>query len=65
MTLLFLLGLFVGLVQPINAKLAVDVTSPGDKTAVKSVQQFGGNLVLAMLVPVVGHVAKFIGFHLA
>ena len=55
---LFLLGFFVGPVQPINAELAVDVTFPGDETAVESVQQFGGNLVSAMLVPVAGRAAK-------
>ncbi len=64
-TSLFLLGLFVGSVQPINAELLVGVTSPGDETAVESVQQFGGNLVSVMLVPVAGRAAKFIGFHLA
>jgi FLVCR family feline leukemia virus subgroup C receptor-related protein len=52
------LGFFVGPVQPINAELAVDITFPGDETAVESVQQFGGNLVSAMLVPVVGRAAK-------
>jgi predicted MFS family arabinose efflux permease len=57
-TSLFLLGFFVGPVQPINAELAVDITFPGDETAVESVQQFGGNLVSAMLVPVVGRAAK-------
>lgn len=57
-TSLFLLGFFVGPVQPINAELAVDVTFPGDETAVESVQQFGGNLVSAMLVPVAGRAAK-------
>jgi hypothetical protein len=56
--LLFLLGLFVGPVQPINAKLVVDVTFPGNKAAIKSMQQFGGNIVLAMLVPVAGCAAK-------
>mmetsp|Transcript_9796 Transcript_9796/g.20724 ORF Transcript_9796/g.20724 Transcript_9796/m.20724 type:complete len:655 (-) Transcript_9796:256-2220(-) len=55
---LFLLGFFVGPVQPINAELAVDVTYPGDETAVESVQQFGGNLCSALLVPVAGRAAK-------
>jgi len=55
---LFLLGFFVGPVQPINAELAVDVTYPGDETAVESVQQFGGNFCSALLVPVVGRAAK-------
>jgi FLVCR family feline leukemia virus subgroup C receptor-related protein len=40
-----------GPVQPINAELAVDVTYPGDETAVESVQQIGGNLVSALLIP--------------
>ena len=46
------LGMAVGPVQPINAELAVDVTYPSDETAVESVQQIGGNLVSALLVPV-------------
>lgn len=45
------LGFTVGPIQPINAELAVDVTYPGDETAVESVQQIGGNLVSALLVP--------------
>ena len=45
------LGLVAGPIQPINAELAVDVTYPGDETAVESVQQIGGNLVSALLVP--------------
>merc|ERR1712087_244001 len=49
---LFFLGFFVGPVQPINAELAVDVTYPGDETAVESVQQIGGNLVSALLIPI-------------
>ncbi|KAL7550138.1 hypothetical protein ACHAWF_013383 [Thalassiosira exigua] len=55
---LLLLGFFVGPVQPINAELAVDVTYPGDETAVESVQQFGGNLCSALFVPVAGKAAK-------
>lgn len=55
---LFMLGFFVGPVQPINAELAVDVTFPGDETAVESVQQFGGNFCSALLVPVAGRAAK-------
>jgi len=47
----FLLGFFTGPIQPINAELAVDVTFPGDETAVESVQQIGGNLVSALLMP--------------
>eukprot|EP00522_Entomoneis_paludosa_P001981 CAMPEP_0172472212 /NCGR_PEP_ID=MMETSP1065-20121228/68222_1 /TAXON_ID=265537 /ORGANISM="Amphiprora paludosa, Strain CCMP125" /LENGTH=569 /DNA_ID=CAMNT_0013230343 /DNA_START=933 /DNA_END=2642 /DNA_ORIENTATION=- len=46
------LGAAAGPVQPINAELAVDVTYPGDETAVESVQQIGGNLISALLVPV-------------
>mmetsp|Transcript_53072 Transcript_53072/g.128797 ORF Transcript_53072/g.128797 Transcript_53072/m.128797 type:complete len:638 (+) Transcript_53072:3-1916(+) len=46
------LGLAAGPVQPINAELAVDVTFPGDETAVESVQQIGGNLVSALLIPI-------------
>lgn len=45
------LGMAAGPVQPINAELAVDVTYPGDETAVESVQQIGGNLVSAILIP--------------
>jgi FLVCR family feline leukemia virus subgroup C receptor-related protein len=45
------LGMAAGPVQPINAELAVDVTYPSDETAVESVQQIGGNLVSALLVP--------------
>jgi len=55
---LFFLGFFVGPVQPINAELAVDVTFPGDETAVESVQQFGGNFCSALLVPAAGRAAK-------
>ena len=47
------LGIAAGPVQPINAELAVDVTYPGDETAVESVQQIGGNLVSALLVPLI------------
>lgn len=46
------LGMAAGPIQPINAELAVDVTYPGDETAVESVQQIGGNLISALLVPV-------------
>ena len=45
------LGMTAGPIQPINAELAVDVTYPSDETAVESVQQIGGNLVSALLVP--------------
>ena len=58
MTSLFLLGFFVGPVQLVNAELTVDVTFLGDETAVKSLQQFGGNLVSVMLVPIAGRAAK-------
>jgi FLVCR family feline leukemia virus subgroup C receptor-related protein len=46
------LGMAAGPIQPINAELAVDVTYPGDETAVESVQQIGGNLVSALLIPI-------------
>ena len=46
------LGLSCGPIQPINAELAVDVTYPSDETAVESVQQVGGNLFSALMVPV-------------
>ena len=46
------LGIAAGPVQPINAELAVDLTYPSDETAVESVQQIGGNLISALLVPV-------------
>jgi FLVCR family feline leukemia virus subgroup C receptor-related protein len=46
------LGMAAGPVQPINAELAVDVTYPGDETAVESVQQIGGNLISALLIPI-------------
>mmetsp|Transcript_25875 Transcript_25875/g.59563 ORF Transcript_25875/g.59563 Transcript_25875/m.59563 type:complete len:410 (-) Transcript_25875:1107-2336(-) len=49
---LILLGFFTGPIQPINAELAVDVTYPGDETAVESVQQIGGNLISALFMPV-------------
>jgi FLVCR family feline leukemia virus subgroup C receptor-related protein len=49
---LFGLGLACGPIQPINAELAVDVTYPSDETAVESVQQVGGNLVSALMLPV-------------
>jgi len=52
------LGVAAGPIQPINAELAVDVTYPGDETAVESVQQIGGNLVSALLVPVAELLAK-------
>lgn len=52
------LGMAAGPIQPINAELAVDVTYPGDETAVESVQQIGGNLVSALLVPVAEFAAK-------
>lgn len=51
LTALFGLGLVVGPVQPINAELAVDVTYPGDETAVESIQQIGGNMISALLIP--------------
>jgi MFS family permease len=47
------LGLSAGPIQPINAELAVDVTYPSDETAVESVQQIFGNMISALLIPVV------------
>ncbi|KAL7570863.1 hypothetical protein ACA910_018928 [Epithemia clementina (nom. ined.)] len=52
------LGMAAGPVQPINAELAVDVTYPGDETAVESVQQIGGNLISALLIPVAEFLSK-------
>ena len=52
------LGMAAGPIQPINAELAVDVTYPGDETAVESVQQIGGNLFSALLVPLAERAAK-------
>lgn len=52
------LGMAAGPVQPINAELAVDVTYPGDETAVESVQQIGGNLISALLVPIAERASK-------
>jgi FLVCR family feline leukemia virus subgroup C receptor-related protein len=48
---LALLGLSVscGPIQPINPKLAVNVTYPSDETAVESDQQVGGNKGAAMV----------------
>jgi len=46
------LGIAAGPIQPINAELAVEVTYPGDETAVESVQQIGGNLISALLIPI-------------
>lgn len=52
------LGMAAGPVQPINAELAVDVTYPGDETAVESVQQIGGNLISALLIPIAENAAN-------
>jgi FLVCR family feline leukemia virus subgroup C receptor-related protein len=46
------LGMAAGPIQPINAELSCDITYPGDETAVESVQQIGGNMISALLVPV-------------
>jgi MFS family permease len=56
---LWLLGFVAGPIQPINAELAVDVTYPGDEIAVESVQQIGGNLASALLVPIAKFVARY------
>jgi MFS family permease len=53
------LGFVAGPIQPINAELAVDVTYPGDEIAVESVQQIGGNLASALLVPIAKYVARY------
>lgn len=52
------LGFAAGPIQPINAELAVDISYPSDETAVESVQQIGGNLVSALLVPIAEIAAK-------
>merc|ERR1712194_256988 len=52
------LGIVVGPVQPINAELAVDVTYPSDETAVESVQQIGGNLFSALIIPLAEFASK-------
>jgi len=55
---LFGLGFLLGPVQPINAELAVDVTYPSDETAVESVQQIGGNLFSALIIPLAEFASK-------
>ena len=52
------LGFAAGPIQPINAELAVDVTYPGDEIAVESVQQIGGNLISALLIPLAEWASK-------
>jgi len=52
------LGLLAGPIQPINAELAVDLTYPGDEIAVESVQQIGGNLISAILVPLASRASQ-------
>ena len=52
------LGMAAGPIQPMNAELAVDVVYPGDETAVESIQQIGGNLISALLVPVAEGAAR-------
>lgn len=47
------LGVAAGPIQPINAELAVDISYPCDETAVESTQQIGGNLISALLVPII------------
>merc|ERR1712232_326205 len=47
-----------GPIQPINAELAVDVTYPGDETAVESTQQIFGNLISALLMPCAEYAAQ-------
>lgn len=50
-TVLLLLGGFIGPVQPINAELAVEVAYPADENAIEATQQLSGNLASALLVP--------------
>merc|ERR1712174_125377 len=52
------LGLGCGPIQPINAELAVDVTYPSDETAVESIQQIGGNLFSALIIPIAEFASK-------
>lgn len=52
------LGFVTGPIQPINAELAVDISYPGDETAVESVQQIGGNLFSALIIPLAERAAK-------
>jgi hypothetical protein len=58
------LGLAAGPIQPINAELAVDVTYPSDETAVESVQQIGGNLISAMLIPVADWASRRVDYEI-
>jgi len=52
------LGFVTGPIQPINAELAVDISYPGDETAVESVQQIGGNLFSALIIPLAERAGK-------
>ena len=58
------LGLAAGPIQPINAELAVDVTYPSDETAVESVQQIGGNMVSALLIPVADWASRRVDYEI-
>jgi hypothetical protein len=58
------LGLAAGPIQPINAELAVDVTYPIDETAVESVQQIGGNMISAFLIPVADWASRRVDYEI-
>jgi hypothetical protein len=58
------LGLAAGPIQPINAELAVDVTYPSDETAVESVQQIGGNMISALLIPVADWASRRVDYEI-
>ncbi len=62
--LLQTLGLAAGPIQPINAELAVDVTYPSDETAVESVQQIGGNMISALLIPVADWASRRVDYEI-
>ncbi|KAL7531921.1 hypothetical protein ACHAWF_003959, partial [Thalassiosira exigua] len=55
---LLILGFFVGPIRPVSAELAVEVTYPGDETAVESVQQLGGKVLSAIFVPLVARASR-------
>lgn len=58
------MGLAAGPIQPINAELAVDVTYPSDETAVESVQQIGGNMISALLIPVADWASRRVDYEI-
>lgn len=61
---LLMVGLAAGPIQPINAELAVDVTYPCDETAVESVQQIGGNMISALLIPVADWASRRVDYEI-